>query len=182
MKKLIQKIKKFFTKVAIETPGVSAIVYKVADRLDTKQEKEELRQRVLNQPQTVQVSEKNLMAEGVAAVKRGMRENMHLFGPGKIYNTKDKNGEEHGFDLLSYAPGQNQQRADLIRKTTDLTSTDVKTEAQKAEMIEQRIGHYKELHKAKAERELIRQLRRETDPGKREQLESDFKQLHGKRR
>lgn len=179
MKKLIQKIKKFFTRVAAETPVVSAVVFKVAEKLDAKQEKEELKQRILNQPQTVQVTEKNLMREGVAAVKRGMRENMHLFGPGKIYNTKDKDGEEHGFDLLSYAGGNNQQRADLIKKTTDLTGQDIKTEAEKAEMIEQRIQHYKQLHKDKEKRELIRNIRHENDPLKRQELESEFHQKFG---
>jgi hypothetical protein len=180
VKKLLKKIKKFIARVAVQTPVIDSVVYKVAEKLDNKQEKEELRQRVLNQPQAVQVSEKNLLAEGVSAMKRGMRDNMHLFGSGRNYRGIGEDGEESGFDLLSYAPGQNQKRAEIMKQTTDLTTKDVKSDAEMCDMIDQRIGHYKELHKAKTERELVRKLRHETDPSSREEIQRELNDIRAR--
>jgi len=162
-----KKIRNFLTKLLFETPILGHLAYKIADKLDTKQEKEEFRQRVLNQPMTVQVSEKNVLAEGVAALKRGMRANMHLFGSGRNYG-------EAGFDLLGYTPGQNQNLADSLTKTTDLTGHDWKTEEEKNAMIETRIGHYKQLQNDKVKRDLIRQIRNEKDPQVKQELEATF--------
>lgn len=166
MKKILQKIKQFFTRVAAQTPGINTVLYHVADKLDTRQEKEELKKRILSQPRTVQVSEKSIMAEGVRALKQNMKANMHLFGPGKYY--------ADGVDLLSYTPGQNQQRADVMTQTSDLASKDVKSQKEFDTMIDTRISHYKQLQNDVVKRNLIRAIRKETDPAKREELENEF--------
>jgi hypothetical protein len=168
-----KKLKALITGYAIEVPVVSHVVFKVADHLDKKDEKAELKQRVLNHPMTVQVSEKSILTEGVVALKRKMRENMHIFGSGKRY--------EDGLDLIGYTPGQNEHRAQIMTQTSDLSGKDVKNTKEWDQMIDTRIGHYRQLQNDKLKRELIRSIRAEKDIILKKELLDKFEKKYGRR-
>jgi hypothetical protein len=172
MKKALKKLKKKLTQIAVETPVVGNLVFKVADKLDRVEEKEEFEKRVINAPRTVQVQVNAKIEQAVKVLKDNMKKNRHLFGPGKHY------GDE-GFDLLGYTPGNNEKRAEIIKQTTDLSTKDVKTEEEKMEMIDKRIDHYKALQNDVVKRQLIRSIRHEKDAEKRQQMEAEFAKKYG---
>jgi hypothetical protein len=116
------------------------------------------------------VAQRNLIQQAIRRLKDGLK---------RDYSLEDlKTGKVNNIEIDHYATGNNAQMAEIMRKIYVYEGKDVKNEADYQKMIHTRISHYEQLHKATERREMIRRIRKETNPNLKAELEKEFKERY----
>jgi hypothetical protein len=162
---------KFFVKLIWESP-VGALIYRVWEYFDTKRERKAYRAILMSKARTVQVQHKSLLLEGIRRIKRGIK---------AAYDVKDlSSGRIRDVDPMNFAKGDNDKMAETLRKVYVYNEKDIKTESDKEKMIYRRISHYKEKQGDVIKRQFLREIRKEQNPQKKQELEKEFYKKYAK--
>jgi len=156
---------KFIVRIIWESP-LGALIYRIWDYIDTRREKKAFRAYLASKPLAVQVINRNLLGEAIKRIKQAIKAS---------YDIKDlSSGRIRHMNMTDFAKGNNEKLAQTLEKIYVYHDKDIKTQTDKELMVYKRIDHYRDLQKDVLKRNLIRAIRKETDPAKKAELEAEF--------
>jgi hypothetical protein len=151
------------TAFILDTPIIGASIYRVLNYLDNRSDRKAKTVLLAAQTRSVQVITKNVLYEALAKIKKGMRADLKV------------NGRIRHMELQDYAVGNRAKQAETLAKAYVYHDSDLKNEIDRARMANKRIEDYRQLQNNISRRQLIRSIRKETDPDKKAKLTEEFK-------
>ena len=151
----------------LELPFIGAGIYRVLSYLDDRSDRKAKTVLLAARTQTVQVMTKSLLYEALTKIKRGIKNDLSL--------TSIKSGAIRNVELTDYAKGTREKEAKLLEKAYVYHGSDINNELDRARMANKRVEDYRKLQNNVLQRQLIRAIRKETDPIKKAELMEEFK-------
>jgi capsule polysaccharide export protein KpsC/LpsZ len=150
----------------LELPLIGSCIYRVLHYLDNRSSNKAKSILLAAQTSSAQVITKNLLGEAITRLKTALKQQYSM--------EQLKNGSVKDLEIQDLVKGNRAKQAEVLNKAYVYHNTDLKTNVDRARMANKRIEDYRQLQDNTLQRQLIRDIRKTTDPIKKAELLKQF--------